>query len=71
MYKTLWRFYYEGMKVEFIQYHFGKIAKFPGWYVSEGIIYEIEKMYTIKLIHTPKTIKKCLFNSYICREMAN
>ena len=65
MYKTVWSINDGEFKTELTYYHFGKEPKFPTWYMEEGSTYEIEVVWTLKLICTPKMLFKCLFHEYI------
>lgn len=67
MYKTIWFINDGEFKTEFTYYHFGKAPKFPSWYMEEGVAYEIEMAWNLKLVYTPKTFLKCLFHEYIIR----
>lgn len=67
MYKTIWFINDGKSKIEFTYYHFGKEPKFPSWYMEEGIVYEIEMVWNIKLVSTPKIFFKCLFQQWIIR----
>lgn len=64
MYKTVWLINNEELKTEFTYYHFGKKPKFPAWYMKKGIVYEIEMMWNLKLVYTPKMFFSCLFRKY-------
>ncbi len=64
MYKTIW-FIDDGEdNIKFIYYHFGREPKFPSWYMQNGITYEIEMVYNLKLSSTLKMFFKCLFHEY-------
>ena len=65
MYKTVWFINDEESKTELTYYHFGKEPKFPSWYLQESIAYEIEMVWNVKLVCTPKMFFKCLFRNYI------
>lgn len=62
MYKTIWHVAnletHTTTKITY--YHFGKEPKFPTSYMKEGIAYEIETCFNLKLINTPKIFLKCL-----------
>lgn len=66
MYKTIWLIN-DGDRTEFTYYHFGKEPKFPSWYLQEGIAYEIEMVWNLKLTRSPKAFIKCLFHEYIIK----
>lgn len=65
MYKTVWLINDGKFKTNLTYYHFGKEPKFPSWYMEEGIMYEIEMVWNLKLINTPKIFLQCLFHKYI------
>lgn len=67
MYKTVWLINTKEFKTELTYYHFGKEPKFPSWYMEEGMTYEIEMAWNLKLMHTPTTFFKCLFHEYEVR----
>ncbi len=67
MFKTIWSINDGESRTELTYYHFGKEPKFPSWYMQEGIAYEIEMVWNLKLIHTPKLLFKCLFREYEIR----
>jgi hypothetical protein len=67
MYKTVWFINDGNYKTEFTFYHFGKEPKFPSWYMEAGKVYEIEMMWNLNLVHTPKMFFKCLFREHIIR----
>lgn len=67
MYKTIWFINDGEFRTEFTYYHFGKDPKFPSWYMEEGIAYEIEMAWNVKIMCTPKTFFKCLFHEYVIR----
>lgn len=64
MYKTVWCIYDGESKTELTWYHFGKEPKFPTWYMERDKTYEIEMIWNLKLIRTPKTFFKCLTHFY-------
>lgn len=66
MTKTTWMIIDEttNTKTELTYYHFGKEPKFPSWYMEEGKVYEIEMVWNLKLIHTPKLFFRCLTHFY-------
>ena len=67
MYKTIWRIYDGAYRTEFTQYHFGKTPRFPSWYMEIDTTYEIEMVWSVKLINSLKMFIKCLFKEYkIC-----
>lgn len=66
MYKTIWLIN-DGNRTEFTYYHFGKEPKFPSWYLQEGIAYEIEMVWNLKLARSLKVFIKCLFHEYIIK----
>lgn len=66
MYKTIWLIN-DGDRTEFTYYHFGKEPKFPSWYLQEGIAYEIEMVWNLKLARSLKAFIKCLFHEYIIK----
>ena len=65
MYKTIWNINYGEFKTKLTWYHFGKKPKFPTWYMEEGTAYEIEMVWNLKLVCTPKTFIKSLFHTDI------
>ena len=65
MYKTVWFINDGESKVTFYYYHLGKEPKFPTWYLQEEKVYEIEMVWNMKLVFTPKIFFKCLFNKYV------
>ena len=67
MYKTIWLINDGKFKTEFTYYHFSKEPKFPSWYMQKDIAYEIEMVWNLKLVRTPKMFFKCLFHEYIIR----
>ena len=68
MYKTVWQINYENFKTELTYYHFGKEPKFPSWYMQEeNTTYEIEMVWNLKLVYTPKMFFKCLFRDWLIR----
>ena len=71
MYKTIWKIQCSARKeqytAEFTQYHFGANPKFPRWYFEEGKTYEVEMLWNVKIINTPKMLFKCLFNEYVIK----
>ena len=67
MYKTVWLINDGEFKTEFTLYHFGKEPKFPSWYMEAGKVYEIEMIWNVKLVCTPKMFFKCLFREHIIR----
>lgn len=67
MYKTIWHIYDGESKTELTWYHFGKEPKFPAWYMEESKVYEIEMVWNVKLLCTPKLFLKCLFHEYTIR----
>ena len=64
MYKTVWSIYYNGEKTELTWYHFGSAPKFPTWYMEANTVYEIEMIWNLKLLHTPKLFFRCLTHCY-------
>ena len=66
MYKTVWmiKSLTENITTELTWYHFGKEPKFPSWYMEEGETYEIEMIWNLKLIYTPKMFFRCLTHFY-------
>lgn len=66
MYKTIWGItdVMENTSTELTYYHFGKEPKFPTWYMEEEKVYEIEMLWNLKLLHTPKIFFKCLTHFY-------
>lgn len=67
MYKTIWHINDGEFETELTWYHFGKEPKFPTWYMEDGIIYEIEMIWNLKLVFTLITFFKCLFHKYIIK----
>lgn len=67
MYKTIWYINDGEFETELTWYHFGKEPKFPTWYMEDGIIYEIEMIWNLKLVFTLITFFKCLFHKYIIK----
>lgn len=67
MYKTVWLINDGEFRTEFTYYHFGKEPKFPSWYMQEGIAYEIEMVWNLKLVRTLKIFMKCLFSEHTIR----
>lgn len=65
MYKTIWSINDGKYITKFTYYHFGKEPKFPSWYMEEGIAYEIEVIWNVKLVRTFKMFFKCLFREYV------
>lgn len=66
MYKTVWMIkdLIENTTTELTFYHFGKEPKFPTWYMEVHKTYEIEMIWNVKLLYTPKLFLKCLTHSY-------
>ena len=64
MYKTVWHINYGDFKTEFTYYHFGKKPKFPSWYMQEEATYEIEMIWNLKLVRTPKMFFNCLLRKW-------
>ena len=66
MYKTVWmiKSLTKNITTELTWYHFGKDPKFPSWYMEEGETYEIEMIWNLKLLHTPKMFFRCLTHFY-------
>jgi hypothetical protein len=64
MYKTIWLIQNGEIRTQLAYYHFGKELKFPTWYMEADAVYEIEMIWNLKLVCTPKTFFKCLFHKY-------
>lgn len=67
MYKTLWRVKSEQDNTLLVFYHFGKRPYFSPYFLEEDKCYEIEAIWTLKLIFTFKIFFKCLFHNYVIR----
>lgn len=65
MYKTVWSIFDGNNKTKLTWYHFKKEPRFPSWYMQEDFSYEIEMIWNLKLVFTPKIFLKCLFHKYI------
>jgi len=57
----------ENAKTELTYYHFGKAPQFPTWYFEDGHNYEVEMIWSFKLINTFKLFFKCLFHQYVIK----
>ena len=72
LYKTIWAIKEittdeKSHVVKLVQYHFGKEPKFPSLFLmKEGSVYEIEMLWNLKIIVTPKTFWKCFTHLWIC-----
>ena len=65
MYKTIWLINDNKSKVKLTYYHFGRKPKFPSWYIQAEVVYcEIEMIWNVKLVCTPKIFFNCLFHKY-------
>lgn len=61
MYKTTWAIKDSNNDVTILTYyHFGKNPQFPSWYMGNNRVYEIEVLWSVKLLHTPVMFFKCL-----------
>jgi hypothetical protein len=69
MYKTIWIINAGRSKTELTCYHFGNKPKFPSRYMVEGVSYEIEMVWNLKLVSTLKMFFKCLFHNYSLKIM--
>ena len=68
MYKTIWFVNNNKFETKLTYYHFGKKPQFPFWYMQKENVYEVEMIWNIKLVYTPKMFFKCLFHKYIICE---
>lgn len=69
MYKTIWMIkdIENNTTTELTWYHFGKAPKFPAWYMENGKTYEIEMLWNLKLVYTPRLFFECLTHAYIIK----
>lgn len=67
MYKTIWMIHDEidNTDTKLTYYHLGEKPKFPTWYFEENHSYNVEMMWNLKLVKTPKLFFKCLIKFYI------
>ncbi len=62
MYKTEWYIETEEGNIGLFCYHFGKRPYFSPHFLEKDKVYVIEKIWTLKLVNTPKIFFKCLFH---------
>lgn len=65
MYKTRWEIKNEQYIIFLDYYHFGKHPRFSSNLLTENEAYEIEMIWNLKLINTPKIFWKCLLRKNV------